>query len=59
MDMELFNLLTEMEFSDKTIKKNKKFLTMFFNYLSQKFGVNSLKQVTTNMIKSFMIYKRE
>lgn len=65
MELELFNLLTEMEFSDrarglsdKTIKKNTKFLTMFFKFLSQEFKVNTLKQVTTNMIKSFMIYKK-
>ena len=50
MQLELFQLLTEMDFSDrarglsgKTIEKSIKFLTMFFDYLNPKFEVRYLK----------------
>lgn len=62
----LFNLLEEMEFSDKarglsdrTLKKNKKFLTHFFLFIKEKYHVEYLNEVNKNIIQAFMIYKKE
>ena len=62
----LFNLLEEMEFSDKarglsdrTLKKNKKFLTHFFLFIKEKYHAQHLNEVNKTIIQAFMIYKKE
>lgn len=66
MDILLFDLLDEMELTDRarglttgTIKKNRKMLRMFFQYLDEEFQVAFLSGVQPVHIKKFMNYKKE
>ena len=64
-DILLADLLQEMEITerargltDKTVKKNRKFLLMFFIYLDSEHSITSLRELQPVHIKQFMIYKK-
>lgn len=64
-DVLLTDLLQEMEITDKargltdkTVKKNRKFLLMFFRYLDSEYSVTTLRELQPVHIKQFMIYKK-
>lgn len=62
----LEELITELEFTDrarglssKTLKKNKKALKLFREYIWKEFGVEEMGEVTTHMIRSYLVYRKE
>lgn len=62
----LLELLDEMELTDKargltakTVKKNRVFLRMFFEYIDREYSVTMLPQVKAPHIRQFMLFKQE